>query len=310
MSARRPVPPPFDAEIQRDCWSKFFWSDWSADERLGACSYAARGLWMELLSLMARSVRKGYLLVGGVAPDHKMLLRLTRGSSLGELRRALEELQRNGVYSTDEAGIAFSRRMVRDAARQARNRDNGRQGGNPRLTGSDKPPQQGSDNRDLSQSDKPQKLEATSQRLDARSETESAEPLRDSPPAPALIVFSCVGTGAKEWRLMQGQVTTWSAAFPALDIPAECRRARAWLDANQSRRKTARGMPSFLVAWFNRAVDRPSSAAGPGRAGKSPSPLASSWHSECELLHGSACETGLTHSNRLRDERERAQGAS
>ena len=35
----------------------------------------------------------------------------------------------------------------------------------------------------------------------------------------------------------------------------ECRKAHAHIEASPAKRKTARGMPSFLVSWLNRAVD-------------------------------------------------------
>jgi len=54
-----------NASVCRDVWTKFFWSDWRGDEALALCSFAARGVWMELLALMARSERPGYLLING-----------------------------------------------------------------------------------------------------------------------------------------------------------------------------------------------------------------------------------------------------
>lgn len=79
-------------------------------------------------------------------------------------------------------------------------------------------------------------------------------PKQQGPPEDALIVFPCVGP-LKEWRLTQSHVDQWQSAYPALDITAECRKALAWLSASPSRRKTAKGMPRFLVGWFGRAVD-------------------------------------------------------
>ena len=57
------------------------------------------------------------------------------------------------------------------------------------------------------------------------------------------------------WQPSDEQVLAWMEAYSGrLDIKAECRRARVWLQANPAKQKTARGMPRFLVSWFNRAL--------------------------------------------------------
>jgi hypothetical protein len=83
------------------------------------------------------------------------------------------------------------------------------------------------------------------------------------PDLPALLTFECFGK-VKSWSLTQAHVDEWHAAYPALDILAEARKALAWIGAAPDRRKTARGMPRFLVGWLNRATDRPHSNGGNG----------------------------------------------
>lgn len=79
-------------------------------------------------------------------------------------------------------------------------------------------------------------------------------PLADhSTNEPALLTFPCNGK-QKTWRLTQSAVDEWTALYPGIDVLAECRKALAYVKAN--RPKTARGMPAFLVAWFNRINDR------------------------------------------------------
>jgi len=55
--------------------------------------------------------------------------------------------------------------------------------------------------------------------------------------------------------LPEAQVAEWKSLYPSLDIPAEARKALAWLQANPGRQKTIGGMPRFLVQWFNRSTD-------------------------------------------------------
>jgi hypothetical protein len=83
---------------------------------------------------------------------------------------------------------------------------------------------------------------------------------------PAFLVFPTVGTGKKAWALMERQLAEWTEAYPNLDIKAEARKALAWIQANPGRRKTDRGMLSFLVNWLNRATDHGGATRGGGSA--------------------------------------------
>ncbi len=118
----------------RHPWFKFFPADWVGDERLALCTYAERGLLVELLCIMHRSTRYGRLLVNGTKPSDAELTRLTRGNSVTETRRLLAKLLAKGVLSSDH-GIVFSRRMVRYHERAKKGRENGKLGGNPLLKG-------------------------------------------------------------------------------------------------------------------------------------------------------------------------------
>jgi hypothetical protein len=56
----------------------------------------------------------------------------------------------------------------------------------------------------------------------------------------------------------------WAAAYPAVDVLGEARKALAWINANPTKRKTARGMARFLVSWMSRCQDKGgSSPIGP-----------------------------------------------
>ena len=66
------------ATAKRQPWMKFYPTDWQADGELGACSLTARGLWIELISLMHRSEKYGFLLISGRLPTPRALSLLTR----------------------------------------------------------------------------------------------------------------------------------------------------------------------------------------------------------------------------------------
>lgn len=52
------------------------------------------------------------------------------------------------------------------------------------------------------------------------------------------------------------EVRQWQALYPAVDVPQALRSMRGWLLANRTRRKTARGIERFVVAWLSREQDR------------------------------------------------------
>lgn len=69
---------------------------------------------------------------------------------------------------------------------------------------------------------------------------------------PPIYHFLCNGPVCS-WALTQEQLDSWTPLYPGVDILGECGKALAWLEANG--RKTARGMPKFLVGWLNRSND-------------------------------------------------------
>lgn len=52
------------------------------------------------------------------------------------------------------------------------------------------------------------------------------------------------------------QAQEWKELFPAVDVMQELRKMKAWCDANPSKRKTKRGVKSFIVAWLMREQDK------------------------------------------------------
>lgn len=118
-------------------YMKFFTSDWRSDPRLRMCSIAARGLWLEMICIMHEAEPYGHLLVAGQVVTVKQLATLA-GVPLNETSKLLGELERSGVYSVEQ-DVILSRRMVRDKAKADKDRENGKGGGNPKLTAADKP---------------------------------------------------------------------------------------------------------------------------------------------------------------------------
>lgn len=118
---------------------KFEPDKWLSDERLRSCSWAARGLWITMLSLMSKNIRVGYLSAGERPLTPELLARMV-GGSVEEVEPLVQELRDAGVSETSEDGCIFSRKMVRDHDDYIRFRTEGKKGGNPSLKGGVNPP--------------------------------------------------------------------------------------------------------------------------------------------------------------------------
>jgi hypothetical protein len=156
-------------------WSKFWWEDYERDDGLALCGLAAQGLWMRMLCKMHAADPMGYLTVNGAPVSCETLAKLV---SIRRERCAklLSELEENGVFSRDESGVIFCRRMVREKENQEVARINGSRGGNPALSKGLTPPVNGS-----------LKLqEARSKKLEAEEERKNPQqPSAASPPRPS-----------------------------------------------------------------------------------------------------------------------------
>ena len=119
-------------EAKRKPWMKFFPADWQADEGLRMCSLSARGLWIEMVATMHKSQRFGFLLIAGNSPTPSQIASSV-GSDAKVVTAALKELEAWKVFSRDEQGVIFSRRMLRDQDSTEKNTVDGHGGGNPNL---------------------------------------------------------------------------------------------------------------------------------------------------------------------------------
>ena len=246
--------------------SQFYWGDWLNCQEVRAVSLAARGLWMDMLCYMRQGEPVGHLTHHDGRPISPAQLARTVGESVRVVERLLAELERAGVPGKAENGAYTSRRMLRDEQEYQRYRagqaEAGKRGAAERW-GSPSPPypdpmkntwgQHGSSS--SSSSSKKGETEASLARGGKRADQgHSSEPPAAS--EPALLVFPTVGSGGTQWPLSAQQVVEWRGLFPSLDILAEAKKALAWVRANPGRRKTTKGMSTFLVNWFNRTSDR------------------------------------------------------
>ena len=113
-------------------WTKFWWQDWQRDPALRMCSPAARGVWMDMLCVMADGEPHGHLLVNKRPPTDRQLASVF-GCSEKDAKSFIKELEDAGVFSRNDDGVIFSRRMVRDKQASKQAAATGAEGGNPNL---------------------------------------------------------------------------------------------------------------------------------------------------------------------------------
>ena len=92
---------------------QFYPADWRKDAALQSCSLCARGLWVEMMCILHECEPYGVLSVNGKAMGTAQLSRLV-GESERAVKKLLSELEEAGVFSRDDEGRIYSRRMVND----------------------------------------------------------------------------------------------------------------------------------------------------------------------------------------------------
>lgn len=190
---------------------KWYPSDWRADPALRMCSLTARGLWIELIGYMHEGEPYGYLTINGAAPSLEDISALV-GRPISEVRKALAELEQRQVFSREQETVIYSRRMVRDKARAEKDRENGKGGGNPKLTSVDMGR--------VNPQDKAQIPESRNHKPE-RKDTADAVPPTASSESPYAFESGVI-------RLKQKDFDQWKESFSHLDLRAELLALSQW----------------------------------------------------------------------------------
>lgn len=98
-----------------------------------------------------------------------------------------------------------------------------------------------------------EKTKKESASADSSGATARAAP-PDSAETEILLTFPTDGA-VKSWNLTKPKFDEYVGTYDTLNVMAEMKHALQWLRDHPDRRKTARGMPSYLTRWLNRAVD-------------------------------------------------------
>lgn len=111
---------------------QFYPADWRKDPALSTCSLAARGLWIELMCVAHEAEVYGVLAINGKQMNIQQIARSV-GESPALVSKLMSELEESNVFSRDESGCIFSRRMVKDEHIREVRANAGSLGGNPTL---------------------------------------------------------------------------------------------------------------------------------------------------------------------------------
>jgi hypothetical protein len=210
-------------------WLKFFPSDWRSDPRLRMCSLAARGLWIDLLCYMHEGEPYGHLTIDGVAPSLEAIAALL-GRRPKEVTKALAELEAHRVFDRAENDAIVSRRLVRDRARDERDRINGKAGGNPSLRAREKPGVNPSD-REGDKAQTPESRFQSPEKADARE--------------------------ARALSLEQFEKEVWET-YPRTPVMSKQQTWRAWCKASDAdRAATIAAIPRYAAWLRGRKPDHP-----------------------------------------------------
>lgn len=135
------------------------------------------------------------------------------------------------------------------------------------------------------------------------------------PASPPVLEFAVTGNREQPvWSLTSEHLADLQRDYEHTDVLAECKKASAWVKANPGRRKTAKGMPAFLVSWLNK-----SAGAGPSVTAKAtpyvkpmytPTEIRNaartlgpgSWAAECVQLHDGRCGGANKHAEEMADQ--------
>jgi hypothetical protein len=110
--------------------TKWFWSDWLGDQEVRRLTPAERGVWIDLLGLMAAASPVGYLCDGKGNPiSDAELARVTNAGTVEEVRKLVDGILEKGVASRDRSGRLLNRRMVRDVTTARKKSEAGKLGG-------------------------------------------------------------------------------------------------------------------------------------------------------------------------------------
>ena len=88
-----------------------------------------------------------------------------------------------------------------------------------------------------------------------------------------------------DWQPTDEQLIGWQHAYPEVDVFAELNVMAVWLESNEPRRKTERGMPRFVNSWLSRANQKGGSPFAQQEQEQTGRKLMKQWSQLDDLTH-------------------------
>lgn len=239
----------------RLAWFKVYDGWWKSPSH-DTLSGVAKAVGLRLLSVASSSRERGVVLDGKGAPKDLKLIAREAGFPAVKTAKAVEELVAVGTVTRRESDGAlvfprFEYWQTSPVARRKqaqRERDKSRQESRPEdVTCPSKSHDRGQRTEDRGQSIK---IAQTSSVLAEEGSKANPPP----PPRPEPVTgFSFRLKSGQKWSLTEVAYERLRSDWPSVDVAIELRQAVRWCAENPPRRKTAKGMPSFLRSWMHRA---------------------------------------------------------
>ena len=221
-------------------WVKWFWSDWKGEDGLRLVSLSAKGLWIEMLSIMASSKKKGYLLLIDKQMPSKDLAKLV-GISEDEVLGLLAELRNKGVFSETTEGIIYNRRMAREAEISAIRSECGKMKG-------------------YSKSKREAKVKQNRSKGSAPCMSKTEGPSASASASASVYEYASASISFNKnlnvWEgITEKDREGWKEAWPACDIDIELAGMREWILSHPARGKRS-NYRKFITGWLSRKQDK------------------------------------------------------
>lgn len=167
----------------------------------------------------------------------------------------------------DILSMAIDRDKERYVKRCEVNRENGRKGGRPKKNQTDIEETEKNERLDL----KPKKADKDRDKdrdRDKEMDKDNINTVCSEPdkPAPNLSGILLPLNDKSSYDVPLDKIALWKEAYPAVDVEHELKRMIAWLDSNPTRRKTKRGIASFINRWLSKEQDSGKTCQQAGRS--------------------------------------------
>lgn len=225
---------------------QFYVRDWLSDPQLRQCCFAVRGMWIDFLCYMWEAPEKGELrgtilslgrLIGATPEEMKIFMEEC-------LKHLFANVTCNGDVTNCNSEVTLkNRRMFREGQTRKNTKERvakhrAKKAGNGPSNSEVTPPSSSSSSSSLKSSS-----------LRSEDFSPAAQDATADPPILTLPIL-----GGEEYPVTQAQVSTWSEAYPAVDVSLALRQMREWIESNPTKKR--KNVRRFITNWLKREQEK------------------------------------------------------